>query len=402
MDMFDIYLKEAYFGKSAGILEIEKCLDEFLNEVKKDYTKDYNNHPLNLKLQNLFCKQFGFKKCFIIWTSTPKGTCNVSTAISADIIFKNNRDMLTKKQDGYYDKHHQHVCIIYASTTLPTQANLTTSEYLGILLHEIGHNFDASVYGAIHIIFNYLGWILYYPKFYPKMYTNKGKEEIAKNTIKEVKDYNSKYDDEKSKSTHIYKIRMEKYLSGVSSLILAPIYLICSPLFHLSELTVRKGEEFADSFATAYGYGSEMISGLNKITYNDLLTNNKKYQLNHFDKFLTDLALAQRYIIQFAAGACHGTNDTRLITSLNMLKKDIKNHNYPPELKKELYNEVKKLEKTYELYNSPLYKDKEKLYISYYVRKMICIIFGKRSDFIAKLFPNNYAKNNLNDNKFNG
>lgn len=402
MDIFDRILNEAYFGKSIGLIEIEDCLDKFLKEVKKDYTKDYNNHPLNIKLQKLFCKQFGFKSCYILWESTNKGQCNLSTYFSADIIFKNNKDFLTDKQDGYYDKSHKHVCIINASTTLPAQLKLTTSEYLAIILHEIGHNFDASVYGAISYIYNYITDLLFFVWLTNKrVLKNDEKDKFAKNKIKELETINKKYDMKKSNKIHKFSIKLEKVLAPITLITVVPVYILISPLSHLFLVNTRKGEEFADSFATAYGYGSELISGLNKIMDNGLSTKSKGYKLNHFDKFLTDLALAKRYIIQFAAGPCHGTNDTRLATSISMLKKDIKNHNYPPELQKELYREVNKLENMYKLYNSPIYNKDEKLHITSSVRKTIRIIFGKRSDFIAKLFPNNLAENDIsNINKY--
>lgn len=272
---------------------------------------------------------------------------------------------------------------------------MTTAEYLGMILHEIGHNFDASVYSIIHYVFNYLNYLT----TYGWMLKSRGRTEYAKHRLKELEEINKKYNQRHSNEIHRYAINFEKALSVFNFLITVPLVIMLSPLAHLFFANTRKGEEFADSFATAYGYGTEMISGLQKITENDLLSKQKGYKMKHFDKFLTDLALATRYVIYFSEGS-HGSNDARLTTSINMLKKDLKSHNYPPELKEELNEEIIKLERVYNLLMSPtVYDNNEKLYISNAVRKLIRIIFGKRNDYIAKIFPNNLARNDVRPNK---
>lgn len=310
-------------------------------------------------------------------------------------MFKNNKDFLTKKQDGYYDRSHSHVCIINASTTLQSQAKLTTAEYLGLILHEIGHNFDTSIYSVIDYVFNYLNYLT----TYSWMRKSQGRTKYAEYRLKELEDINKKYNQRHSNEIHKYQIRMEKFFSVFNFLISVPIMIMVSPISHLLFSNTRKAEEFADSFATAYGYGSEMIIGLQKITDNDLLSKQKGYRMKHFDKFLTDLALARRYVIYFSEGT-HGSNDARLVTSINMLKKDLKSRNYPPELKEDLNEEIIKLERIYKLFMSPtIYDNDEKLYISNAVRKLIRILFGKRNDYIAKIFPNNLARNDVRPKK---
>ena len=54
-----------------------------------------------------------------------------------------------------------------------------------------------------------------------------------------------------------------------------PIYALISIPTQLSQLDRKKGEQFADSFATAYGYGPELISALGKRgTYDNVKVTN--------------------------------------------------------------------------------------------------------------------------------
>ena len=67
-----------------------------------------------------------------------------------------------------------------------------------MILHEIGHNFDASVYSIIHYVFNYLNYLT----TYGWMLKSRGRTEYAKHRLKELEEINKKYNLRHSNEIH--------------------------------------------------------------------------------------------------------------------------------------------------------------------------------------------------------
>ena len=151
-------MQEAYYGKLPEFEQMEKLFDVVIAKAKKEGQKcNPNKYPEMKKIEKLFCKLFGFKKSIIYWE--PYNMANAYTySINTFLIFANKKEkMIEKQKNGFYDTTHSIVLTVYLSVGLILTENMTPRELIGVILHEIGHNFDLSGY---HLINYYLNCIL--------------------------------------------------------------------------------------------------------------------------------------------------------------------------------------------------------------------------------------------------
>jgi hypothetical protein len=420
----DYVYTEAYFGKSGTLIEAEKTLGELIALMKANPLADYTNHPLNIKFTQLLQKQFGFNKVFITWKRTSKVAPAIGTLFCADLVFNGEEIVAVDKKKGYYDKSHRHVCFIQASSTIASQADLTAGEYMAILLHEIGHNFDASFYYAINVCVKTLRSVIQIKPnivFDPEsgtVYQNGTRTSInpwpvilATDPGKKIYSAYTKIIEAILNAVPIFKkigmalknfgawlTRGLEKITAPLNFLAMPLYMLMSPVSHLIAVPEKKGETFADSFAGAYGYGSEIGSSLAKLEALNLIKPigltvseaNASLKENSTRKFLTDLAMANRTLLMLFNDGGHGTIQNRIQVNIDMLKKDLATGDYTPEVKKELQKEIDKLENTLSNYLYVADNDKNaKLTFTLFCRQAIYDIFGGHTDYIAKLFPEN-------------
>lgn len=414
-------ITEAYFGRSPILQQAEVVLGKLIREIKNDPLADYTNSKLNKEFESLMKKQFGFDKFFMIWKRGPRVMANAFTLFSSDIIWNGDKIVNIDKKKGFYDKSHSHVCYIQSYQTMIAQLDLSAEEMMGILLHEMGHNFDRSFYYILTVLRSYVRLIFepvtqYITNFdgFGNPYTTTINTVVPRLKVQWIQiltstgfgknllaAWNSFTENILTKIPVLKKLsytlgrvgdfllRQFERIAAIPNLLYMPVIALVSPWFHLSKVPVRKMEEFSDSFATSYGYGAACASALVKIEATNLLDYDIKSARkdNPLVRITTDFAMTNRYLISVLMGADHGSNDTRMHNMLRQLEADIKNANYPKDLEKELMKEYKKLRKTYSDYFSA--GKNERLCFTAMTRGFVNRVFNGESDFIAKLFPEN-------------
>lgn len=388
-------MQEAYYGKLPEFNEMEKLFDSIIVRVKKEKEKSNpNKYPEMKKISKLFCKIFGFKKAIIHWE--PFNEENAYTiSLNTFLIFANkNKEMIKKKKNGFYDTSHSIVLTVYLSVGDILSANLTSREMIAVVLHEIGHNFDLSGYHLISYYLNCITSLGLYAKAAKKY---KNIDQINKTKEKYYNDKeleNSKYYNNTKKRKEVNE-KIKEYignalkssaklslLTELTRIISLPVMLLLTPFSQVSLLADKKGELFADSFAVAYGYGTELMTALEKFS------DYKKYYnpKSKIQKTLYDLSLYQNesYI---AAFDCHGSNQERCYEALKKLKNDLKTGDFSPELKEELENEIKRIQEQLDIIVSM--PNEERRGITRLWRKINAVIFRHSPNLISKLFKTN-------------
>lgn len=426
------YFKEDYYGKTPYLLKAEKVLESLMTLVKQNPLDDYTNHPLNIKLQKLLQKQFGFKDVFILWFQDSKKRRTAKTFSSVNIFsglidetrFKN-------KKDGFYDTNHKLICCITISISNMVYADISAEECMAILLHEIGHNFDYSINHAISTILGIVG---------------SASRIVSKKSIVIGKRYDPESDTTTLYRTTIPIIDLEQviYLAGVATPIRKtyakfislidkllnkfpfakkvenvfgelisyydkmyymitsfrnlknlPRQILLTPLSAYAQIfVIRKNEEFADSFATMYGYGPSLMTGLTKLDYTAVMNlQDTEIGNNPVVKALLDITMLESCICSFFLSG-HGTDEQRIMQQIKFVKKEISNGNYPPSIKEELKNQVNELEEILRN-NVEMTDEKVKLPFTIFVRRLISKIFHNDTEMISKLFPENLANISL-------
>ena len=414
MYYLDEYFTESYFGKTKNLQMAERILGQMLEIMREKPHGDFSNHPLNKELEKTFQRQFGFKRIYIIWDRAPLTSFTAYTLSSSDVLFDPKYYAVKNKEKGFYDESHSHIAYIRVSVEIPLQLNFTPEEFLGTILHELGHNFDDSLYTRIALSATYMynvvgimnGVLLENPELIAQ-YAGRfaGLLITTTNTGHLI---NAKLNHLCNKFlNHVPALkRMKLVLNKVCDVIFAgldvldsavglialPLNLLLSPVTQMMTLLTRKGEEFADSFAAAYGYGPGVISGLAKMSGAPWMKNVKKNMdyANPVYKIATDICMFQHEIMAFANGD-HGTELTRSVSIKQELIRDLNNADYPPALKRDILNSIKELDNLHKEIIECQGNDTN-FVITAFARQSLDTIFNGRSDFIAKLFPANTVR----------
>lgn len=127
--------------------------------------------------------------------------------------------------------------------------------------------------------------------------------------------------------------------------------LVFKPVFFLEDIyNANRGfgsEVFADSFATAYGYGPALASAFNKFSNSTLSSRffDKKNKNNAYNQYI----IVCTTLIQSVMDP-HPMDQTRMKNQVNKLKRELAEEGVPPELKASIQRDLTRIEKIYNGY----------------------------------------------------
>lgn len=388
------YVQEAYYGKLPEFEELEVLFEKLIKQAKRDGIDkcNPNKYPEHEKICKIFSKLFGFKKSYIYWE--PFYQANAYTySMNIFMVYTDKKKLIEKRPDkGFYDSSHSIVLTVYITTGL-LHKNMKARELIAIILHEIGHNFDYSNYhkfqAVLYALVSFGSSAMQIHK--QKNKTNDMKEDFLLQTQmneKEYWEYQIKRDkiNKKMKEWEEKSYKKNQILRGIKFPLTLPIkliYFIFSPISQIGTLSGKKGELFADSFATAYGYGQDLINALQKFEDNRPIYNPK----SPITKFFFDLGkLSWEMSINIYAEV-HGTNMERCQECIEKLRWDLEHNDFPPALKKELINEINSLTQMYKSFYT-ISTDDSRYPITKLYRKYINKIWGGRPN-LSKFLKRN-------------
>ena len=390
---------EAYFGKNPAILKIEYAVSELRklwDGTDKTKNRLFQNSRELKNLERVVKKTFGFKEvCINI--DMDGVTYNAMTCSVAHIIRTPDYYNITvDKNKGIYDNSHENTLVMIIHHALISDKNFTDAEITAILIHEIGHNFDRSIYNVLNAIFRAFLSVLY-----------NDRSQIVNLTIREVMnqpsvkktigDYSkavSNFVDRNEEIkvvtdiiNRIYEsIRMPLKLAkaiknGTYVFFQLPYLLIKVPIEFGLKIDSMKSEEFADSLSAAYGYGTDLITGLEKIK----LANRKVYVPNNnkIIRFLYGILSLQRNLVSLLVDV-HGDSNERCRRIIIKLKKDLENSDYPVAMREALRQDIVELEKLYDIVLSG--KISEQSEINILIRRLSDLL-SKSNTGLGRLLP---------------
>lgn len=385
-------MNEAFVNKSATLLEAERVADQLLVQIKRDPLADLTNDPMSIKLASLITKQFGFKKTIISWKRVPKMGTNMYTLYSVDVVCSGTAFIENKTDYGYYDKMHDHVAYIIITNEFAMEVG-NGEELLAVILHEIGHNFDTSIYMMLNVGVSLLNLIAS-QKYLNAVIDAVGMIGPGKKFTGNIKSiwerFLTYFKPFKILARGIGRI-FDLFIATIETtlspaiFLASPVAILVSPVAQLFTVTTRKSEEYADSFATMYGYGPALATALQRFDSVNLAARTN----TPIVKQLTDIALANRAIM-IAMSGDHGSAIDRMNSNISYLEREIKSGDYPVEVKAAMLDQVQKIKNVRDVYMAGD-ETGTRHALAAFTRAFINKMCNGRSDYIAKLFGTNYV-----------
>lgn len=385
-------MKCLWVKKGAG--NIEKIYVQIVDKINNSPTINMEREPESEMLEEVIKQCFGFRKVEVYWAHHASGGMRPYTFVGSKIFHSGSKSFTagTKHPNGFYDERHELNVIIVMEQEPITICGLTGGEVTAILLHEIGHNFDFSPDTMFEAWFN----------LYTSLFSDLGASALVRNFkaeyFRNIYKIMYNFDDMISKALppidqmrHALGSTFNKFAAFMKALlsptifIAAPLSFLFSPLTYLQNYFTRKKEEYADSFAATYGFGPELVTGLDK--FDKLCVHGGKdlNKTNVFMSVLYDLSLCQIEIVRFCTGD-HGTPQTRTIKMIDKLEKDLAKSEYSPSVKVELKQQIEKMRSTYKDVVS--LNETDRLIITSGFRQMIDNWFDGKDYIIVPHNPN--------------
>lgn len=377
---------EKYIGSKPELRLIEKEFDNLVkmvhqkhkNLTKKLETGDYSpnkkmtsrqlmSHPSIKKIEIYVEKLFGVKKCNLLMVSrdTLEGMTLINAASFIDGDFR--------KKGATKDVNKHTTLNITMSTGLISTCELQGDELTAVLLHEIGHNFERGILRILSMpsFMILLDAPLMLLARTPKVGSFFDNLRIA-NVVQNLK---------KFKEVVISMIpggtRIRDLLDAVGELLTAGSIIIPSRET-LARITLRGNilslptyfsEKYADSFAVDYGYAEPLGRALNKLSLQPNTIDHAVRELPVVSWIYDLNDIAWELLVSALTG--YPTNQNRMRSSIDRLKKSAKDPELSPTLRKQLEKEIASYEEFYYDYYLDIEKNENKQRIFTYCYRWV-------------------------------
>lgn len=349
---------EAYIGKTKELIAAEKFFDTLIQKYKEDPGIQINDSKEMKAINELFKKQFGFNEFAIVWI--PDMIVNGFTFGQSTITqAMHGKSFKLDKSRGYYDVDHAMSVIVCVYIGCLTMTNIDGSALVGLVLHEIGHNFDNSIY-----VFAKELTLLQFGIFQPLMgdlfKIGFGKvAEPASVVLGKLEGYNSNTNLLVRTAIKINRLiqSIERKLTQTNNLLeilKGTVKLVAkiSPISVGREILGIDGEFHADEVAAMYGYGKGQSEFLFGATYYDYGEGDYRHYVPSFLMPLVDLSELAFKSFLFTANPllllnCHPSDRVRARNLIKKLERDLANADYPPKMKAMLQKDLEEQKKLY-------------------------------------------------------
>lgn len=378
-------LQEAYRGKSKELLELEDMIAKNRERYYSTFrvAKGYYTDKELIKIGDKIADIFGFKLVDFNIQNDPAANaftlpCGYSTTSVFKLAHGKEHIDLSGNVPKYRDKDFS--CMVRVTSGLWSNDYFTNGEVMGIILHELGHNFQQEMNEYINSYSVFL-WamtkcsaltllakgeifkaIVYFMKTDPEIRSNLNNI-VKRNGIGALINIIGGINGiilfilrEVESISDVATLGIGKNISNFMGLASDPVSAICSVI----TAPIGKGQEnLSDTFATDLGYGPELSSALLKMeaspgaaTYVDRVV--MKLPLINSIQTLVSLPFT---VLTHMLLDPHPFTGKRISNMVYELEKEIKRGDMSPAMKKEMQaqiNDIKKIADDFTKVDSPL------------------------------------------------
>lgn len=369
---------EAYYGKPKEFELIEKEFEKLIkyNNVQTDKIAKSDNV---VTIERLFKKYFKLKDFYLcLYTNSLFNPYDIhKNAFTFPSGFNFLRPKVSSKRVDSTDM----IIGVNIDVALIGMSGLNAKELTAIVLHEIGHTMEASLLqflinlNPINLITNIIS------EFTLSKHYSKIRQSIEANVVEKIPALKTILS---LLSIYIESMiaTMNLYGLGVASIAL-DIYKNPTKILNvigLAGISRYASEKYADSFATAYGYGPALASAFRKLHINEGDGLDRTLYNIPILNWWYDLNKISTRIIGGLIDV-HPSDPSRVTAQLNKLKRDAKDPKLDPRVKKELDGDIKRLEKIINTtYLDIDEDDNKKAIFTYLYNKLVIKVFKGKMD----------------------
>lgn len=370
-EMVELFMNEAYYGRK----QVQKMRDA-MDAIRTAYLANPNlqlnfNNPLNKALGDAIKDAFGFKRCTVYWTNSASISHGPFTLPTTRAFGDNGMYInIGSNPNGFYDKDHRIAVAISSDLCLFAEpVNLTTDEMVGIFLHEIGHNFDYTMWGIINSWATIVQALINAIVHIAGGNVHRGVEDLMDILAVAIRDicpeafaYLLNWQDIVmniippigniarlvGRAVRPFMQLIDTVLRQTRWVSSVPITVMRMPFRLLSNIFLRKGEIYADSFAAAYGYGAEQVTALAKLNQ---FMSTTTIDLGPVTAVFNDLSLLQTEVVQTIYMG-HGSTQQRALRMVDSLNASLAKADLSAADKAVIIKERDRLLSTYNQYVS--------------------------------------------------
>jgi hypothetical protein len=285
------FFNEAYYGKNMKLLKLESLCEQLGNKMRADGGYDPNFSKELKEMELILTKMFNFEKIhFVVDGDTVHMNAFTIPFFFADKFEKRLLDVEEGKDGIRYVYPDDKVLVLNQNAY--NFVNLTPSQNVAIILHEIGHNFflqtqNIKKYEARNTMIDFFDKLLHVKTKYHAMnplmvifilqliiqliarlvvtaQIQSDPKEFLKQVAEQIR---SQYKIKKKHGEETLDSRVEAFTStGFFKIIKKPFHVFLAPaILYMKEWELKgdkrngyDNEKFADNFATSYGYGKEV------------------------------------------------------------------------------------------------------------------------------------------------
>lgn len=286
-------INEAYFGKAPKLIEIERNIKAIRSKFGTSGNSLIGGAGIGgaveqsvewKRIRTLIEEQFGFYSVsLVLLRNAQLNACTYPITWTWDGSVESHKYLIVKKDGMRYTKEAKFCTIICITEGLLFDKEFTEGEIVGVLLHEIGHNFDTTVYkhvGSFVLFSLVLDLMSSIQTLDPLLFlstitTSTGIRRSISTNLNDIMDTKvwAIYDTVKWILSAPFTI-LDKLLApilkmfsyGSSAVMGVWTTLMSGGLSVFIMLGGRySAENFADKFAGMHGYGYEQITALKKM-----------------------------------------------------------------------------------------------------------------------------------------
>lgn len=358
-------VNEAYIGKTANLIAMENCFRQ-LKQIDKSQFGTFDTLDVVEQINALFEVQFGMDIFSLHLEPDPiPNAWTMPIGYKFDYVLDQSikkNGIFATQRDGFKFKPNNGIAVVATITSgLLFNPDITAEEIIGVLLHELGHNFADYIDPTIRVhdskyILNIYDQLMYYAteKTMDKSdysrnmsnwndYENSISPKSDRRRKKEMSD--KEKEDKKRYNIYAFYRILDAFTLSIPTAIINLLAILTIKIAGQKkgkEFVARSNEMMADKFATTYGYGPAIQSALVKMTLGGIPIDEKLNNIPLIGAILKINSIPGEYLVNIYDE--HPNLIARIDDQIYTLQQELNKKNMSKEIRSAIQKDLAQLQ----------------------------------------------------------